>query len=167
VKDINTATFPGSQRGSHPSDLTVLNDLLIFTAQTPVGDSVDKELWKTDGTESGTVMIKNINPTAAAWPDKLIAVGNDIFFVARDGSSGEELWKTDGTEAGTVLVKDIVEGAEDPTFNNYYGQHESILYMDVNDGIYDTELWKTDGTDAGTVMVKDINPAGHGIPEYD
>ena len=167
VKEINDAAFGSSLRGSNPNELMVLNNTLIFTAQSPVGDDIDVELWKSDGTETGTVVIKNINTSSGSWPDKFAIVGSELFFVARDDTHGDELWKTDGTEAGTVLIKDIIEGSGDPVFNNYFGVHEGTLYMDLNDGIYDTELWKSDGSDDGTSMVKDLNPAGHGIPEYD
>ena len=167
VKEINNAAFGSSLRGSNPSELVVLNDKLIFTAQSPVGDDIDVELWETDGTESGTVMIKNINTITGSWPKKFAIVGDELFFVARDDTHGEELWKTDGTETGTVLIKDIIDGSDDPVFNNYFSVQNDTLYMDLNDGIYDTELWKSDGSDSGTSMVKDINPAGHGVPEYD
>uniref|UniRef100_UPI00056C1DDD hypothetical protein n=1 Tax=Microcystis aeruginosa TaxID=1126 RepID=UPI00056C1DDD len=68
------------------------------------------ELWKSDGTAAGTVLVKDINPgSSSSYPGSLTAVGNTLFFTAYDGlgGSGTELWKSDGTAAGTVLVKDI------------------------------------------------------------
>ena len=70
-----------------------------------------RELWKSDGTEEGTVLVEDINPgTAHAGPRWLTNVNGTLFFTAVDGSHGRELWKSDGTEAGTVLVKDINRG---------------------------------------------------------
>ena len=72
-----------------------------------------RELWKSDGTRAGTVLVKDIHPGArtTATPTSLTAVGGTLFFTADDGTHGRELWKSDGTEAGTVLVKDIQPGA--------------------------------------------------------
>ena len=65
-----------------------------------------------DGTEAGTVLVKDINPgnDSSLFPAYLTAVGGTLFFTADDGVHGQELWKSDGTQAGTVLVKDINPG---------------------------------------------------------
>ena len=63
-----------------------------------------KELWKSDGTEAGTVMVKDIKLVVhPANLDNLINVNGTLFFVVDDGVHGYELWKSDGTEAGTVM----------------------------------------------------------------
>ena len=51
---------PIATNGSLPEDLTVLNGQLIFTARSNCDNCTEKELWKTDGTEDGTVLIKDI-----------------------------------------------------------------------------------------------------------
>lgn len=53
VKDI----FPGADH-SIPSFMAEINDAVLIVAE----DSNGKELWKTDGTAAGTVLIKDINP---------------------------------------------------------------------------------------------------------
>jgi ELWxxDGT repeat protein len=71
----------------------------------------DVELWKSDGTEAGTVRVKDINSgTTGSYPGFLTNVGGTLYFAASDGSSGKELFKSDGSEAGTVRVKDIFAG---------------------------------------------------------
>jgi ELWxxDGT repeat protein len=50
------------------------------------------ELWKSDGTSNGTVLVKNINPIAASDPDQLVNVNGTLFFRANDGIHGAELW---------------------------------------------------------------------------
>ena len=70
------------------------------------------ELWKSDGTAAGTVLVKDINPGGiGSIPVNLTNVNGTLFFSADDGAHGEELWKSDGTAAGTVLVKDITRPA--------------------------------------------------------
>jgi ELWxxDGT repeat protein/cysteine-rich repeat protein len=72
-----------------PSFLTSLGDALFFTAHTP---SFGRELWRTDGTPAGTVMVKNIHLTRSGYPEELTDVAGALFFYADDGLAGEELW---------------------------------------------------------------------------
>ena len=75
------------------------------------------ELWKSDGTAAGTVLVKDIlGGSSGSFPSYLTNVNGTLFFGANDGSHGNELWKSDGTAAGTVMVKDIRAGgsASDP-----------------------------------------------------
>lgn len=160
VKDI----FAGGSSGiSSTASIAQLNGKLYFPANDGANGT---ELWVSDGSATGTAMLKNIHPTGSSNPANLIVIGSTLYFTATNGSSnnGIELWKTDGTDAGTVMVKDIWTGTSDsePRFlTNVNG----TLYFSASTGSTapgtGRELWKSDGTDAGTVMVKDIN-AGTG-----
>jgi ELWxxDGT repeat protein/VCBS repeat-containing protein len=150
---------PGTAGGGPTSFLDV-NGTLYFRA-TDGTNGV--ELWKTDGTTAGTVMVKDINPgSAGSSPSALVNFNGTLFFGATDAATGLELWKSDGTAAGTVQVKDINPGGISSLANlTVVG---STLFFSANDGAgAGLELWKSDGTAAGTVLVKDINPgAGFG-----
>ncbi len=155
MKDI----FPGAD-GSVPVNLTKVNDTLFFRANDGIAGS---ELWKSDGTPGGTVLVKDINPGAGgSAPDNLTDVNGTLFFRARDeGSTGRELWKSDGTAAGTVLVKDIHPGpgASFPSPSPFNLTNvDGTLFFRADDGSTGQELWKSDGTAAGTLLVKDIFP---------
>ncbi len=156
VKDINEGN--DDSFFSFNEDYIIINDILYFVASDNL---LGNELWKTDGTEAGTVPVSDINPFSSSSPRGFTEVDGTIFFSADDGTGGRELWKTDGTTEGTVLVKDIFPGDEDDdglntsaSFINFQG----TLYFAANDGENGRELWKSDGTEAGTVMVKDIFP---------
>ena len=119
------------------------------------------ELWRSDGTADGTVLVKDIAPPGA-WgglsdPRGLASVDGVVYFSADDGVHGRELWRSDGTAAGTVMVKDISVASGDP--GKATGVNGTVLFgaFDDKDGY---ELWRTDGTAAGTVIVKDICPRG-------
>ncbi len=117
----------------------------------------DFELRKTDGTEAGTVRVKEIKPGAdSSRPFGFAVFNNAVYFSAFDGTSGFELWKSDGTEAGTVRVKDINPGAGGSSPFGFTVLNNT-LYFSADDGTNGFELWKSDGTEAGTVRVKDIS----------
>ena len=104
VKDINP------ENRSSPTDLTNVNGTLYFRANDGTHGG---ELWKSDGTAAGTVLVKDINPGANdSLPIDLTNVNGTLYFKATyfqltDPINDFELWKSDGTAAGTVLLKDI------------------------------------------------------------
>jgi ELWxxDGT repeat protein len=131
-----------------------VGNTLFFRADNEVNGS---ELWKSDGTAAGTVLVKDIRPGSSSSPSNLTAVGNTLFFSANNGVNGEELWKSDGTAAGTVLVKDISPGSSS-SFPRNLTAVGNTLFFSAFDSVNGYELWKSDGTAAGTVLVKDISP---------
>jgi ELWxxDGT repeat protein len=71
------------------------------------------ELWKSDGSEVGTVLVKDISPEVGyGYPMGLAGADGTVYFAADDGVHGTEVWKSDGTEGGTVLVRDVNAGGE-------------------------------------------------------
>ena len=144
---------------SQPQNLTDVHGTLFFSADDGTHGT---ELWKSDGTDAGTVLVKDINPgSGGSNSTNLTAVGNTLFFTANDGTDGVELWKSDGTEAGTVLVKKFNPGpnGSNPTGLTAVG---NALFFAADDGTHGAELWKSDGTATGTVLIKDINPGSGG-----
>lgn len=128
------------------------------------------ELWKSDGTAAGTVLVKDILPGSNgsyAYPGSLTEVGGTLFFMAYDEQHGVELWKSDGTAEGTLLVRDIRPGSKSSAppslgIDCLLTDVDGIAYFRVDDGEHGFELWKSDGTAAGTVLVKDILPGSDG-----
>lgn len=144
---------------SDPYQFVYYNGKTFFIADDGVNG---RELWVTDGTEAGTVMVKDIFPGSSGSNILYMTVyNNKLYFSAVSSHDANynydtELWVTDGTKAGTVLVKDIYPGTYGSNPSNLT-VFNNKLYFAANDGIYGTELWVTDGTETGTAIVTDLN----------
>ncbi|RYE06774.1 MAG: hypothetical protein EOP51_34220, partial [Sphingobacteriales bacterium] len=164
VKDINTGAgnaLRATNGGELGNYFTVVGNALFFTATASAAQG--EELWKTDGTDAGTVLVKDINTGASlsSNPRYLTAVGNQLFFVANDLQSStlinDELWISDGTAAGTTMLKEINPGNHPSNPNNLIS-FKGLLYFSAYEPATGYELWKSDGTASGTALVKDIEP---------
>jgi ELWxxDGT repeat protein len=157
AKQISTS-YPYWPEIQSISEQTVLNGRLFFVADD--GEH-GKELWTSNGTPEGTVLLKDIVIDAGRGsnPSELIVVGNSLFFAADSKTNDSNytsrgLWVSDGTAAGTSLL--ILEGeqlgydprplAHDGT-NLYFTTQQSL-----ESGSDDQQLiWRTNGSASGTV----------------
>ncbi len=138
--------------GSIPSYLTNVNGTLFFAAND---GTHGYELWKSDGTSGGTVMVDDIDTgSGGSTPNELTAVGPTLFFSAKDGTHGTELWKSDGTTGGTAMAADINPGGSSSPTNLI--DMNGMLYFAATTSTFGNELWQSDGTAAGTTQVADI-----------
>ncbi len=154
VRDINTLSVPASSSNadSNPTDLTNVNGTLYFAA----GDNAfGTELWKSDGTEAGTVMVQDISEgNRSSSPHHLTNVNGSLYFSANDGTNGYELWQSNGTAPGTSLVKDINNGPADTKIQHLTNVNGTLYFAALDNNNY--KLWKSTGSELGTVLVKDI-----------
>ncbi|HET9221025.1 MAG TPA: ELWxxDGT repeat protein, partial [Roseiflexaceae bacterium] len=120
--------------------LMAVGNALFFVAN----DSVhDRELWTSDGTAAGTMMVKDINPNGSSDPDDLRAVGDILYFSADDGIYGREFWTSDGTEAGTALFLDMYTGATG-SGPRYFTAVGTSVFFSAQTAALGTELWAID-----------------------
>lgn len=150
LKDINP-TGSSNARG-----MIAMNGIYYFNAYS---SNEGFELWRTDGTASGTFIVKDINPGSADASTSFypVKMNNRIYFPATTVANGMELWSSDGTAAGTQLVADVNPG---PTGSFIFQMtvYNNKVYFVTDHPTYGSELWSSDGTAAGTQIVKDINP---------
>lgn len=134
-------------------DMTAMGDYLFFVADDGIHGL---ELWKSDGSTEGTVLVKDIRPgDRASSPSSLFAHEETLYFAADDGINGVELWKSDGTENGTLLVKNIKTSSgfshTSSTPSDFFVFNGELFFSAIDNHIISGRaLWKTDGTLAGT-----------------
>lgn len=162
VGDINAVS-----RDSTPQDFVQIGSLTYFTADDGIHG---RELWKTDGTAAGTMLVKDIHPAdslySGSYPSHLTAVGEVLYFVADNGANGRELWKSDGSAAGTQLVADVqAGGAFSGSAPSGLVSFSGSLYFTADDGVNGRELWKSSGTAGTTQRITNLNTGGDSFLE--
>jgi MYXO-CTERM domain-containing protein len=140
VKDVN----PGASSaviGVTPPP-AVMGTSVYFVANDA---TIGAELWKSDGTDAGTVLVKDVYPgPTSSNISELIAATGTLYFVADDGVNGRSIWKSDGTSGGTVRV------ASAPGASVGFFAVGARAYFQ---SIAGQTLWVTDGTALGTVQL--------------
>ena len=117
-----------------------MNGLLYFVA-----DDVDNgdELWRSDGTEAGTVLVKDINPSGSSFSvqtSEVYNINGTLFAKVSDGSTGSELWTSDGTSAGTLLVMDLSPG-NSSSVPRYLTYAAGKLFFSATEPVHGREPW--------------------------
>lgn len=160
TKKITTSGIsPLVPYGRQTEVFTEFNNELYFVGNDMVNGY---ELWKTDGTAAGTVMVKEINPAKGMFDSKseisqLTVMGNNLYFFANETTDEDSLqiWKTNGTAAGTErIVSYKISNTE--TVNSLTATSTHIYYTYNKNG---TSIYKSDGTTAGTsVFLANCDP---------
>lgn len=140
-------------QGSHPINLIGFKGNLYFQADNR-GNGY--ELWRSDGTATGTVMLKDIRRDDLGSGETLapVDISNmvatpDLFYFAAIKSTGvNSLWKSDGTTTGT---RPVVDFAGSPTAHMIGASANLIVYSLTYDTHY--ELWSSNGTATGTKLL--------------
>jgi ELWxxDGT repeat protein/VCBS repeat-containing protein len=115
VKDIR-ASAEGSLNVSLA--FAEYNGKLYFSADNGING---KELWVSDGTAAGTVLLADLDPGTHknssnqnvpndTFPFYFAKANGLLYFTASTATAGRELWRTDGTTAGTRLATDAIYG---------------------------------------------------------
>jgi ELWxxDGT repeat protein len=117
IKDINPVQGIGSVIAPRP--VLVDTGSSFFAFFFAIDGVHGEELWRSDGTTNGTVLVKDINPGSSGSRGlglgHPVAFDGRVYFSAARPAEGEELWSSDGTAAGTMLVTDISPGSS-PSF---------------------------------------------------
>lgn len=146
-------TFFGSNRSA------ALGNKLIFVASD---DQRGEEIWVSDGTESGTQILKDINPGPGSSQVGQMTIGNGVvYFIAHDGAAGSprwQVWKTNGTPGGTTQITTFA-----PTANagntGFIAYSNGRLFVEQR-GSSAYSIWVNDGADQDALHFIKEYPAG-------
>ncbi len=108
ILDLNTEGVALNPHVYLGADQPTLDGRLIFRADSDDGN----ELWVTDGTAAGTFVEELTAGAGDSIPDAFTAVGDRLFFTARNSGTGHELWTTAGPNQ-TSIVADLETGSGD------------------------------------------------------
>ncbi len=143
---------------------TIFNNELYFNAASSPSAS-NSELWKTNGTQTGTIQVSDIIPGFdGSNPYDFREFNGFLYFTAFSSATGRELYRTDGTT--TTLFKDINVG-NGSAFDLSVNRHKFIvlnnyMYFFARDIDESYDFWRTDGTANGTQKLVEVNGFGLG-----
>lgn len=156
VKDINTSAAGSGLSAS--SRLTVQGTTLLFPANDGTNGT---ELWRSDGTDAGTVLVNNINTAAGgsalSVSNEILVIGTDAYFPATNSASDRELYRV--TSANVVSLISL-----SGTVSSNPGNLTAVagnLYCTATQAASDTELFRVIGT---TPTLISLNNAGSSTP---
>ena len=163
VKDIRSGD-QGSMLFHDPA-LADLAGTMLFFADDGVNGL---EVWKSDGTEVGTVLVTDLSPQAVPTQVyirlRLIPFAGRLYFRAFDQDQEVDLWATDGTAAGTMKIVETTSPTSSLQINPWDGRvlepsawgavNDKLVFL-ADDGTTGSEPWGSDGTAAGTELLDD------------
>jgi ELWxxDGT repeat protein len=150
VKDFTTDL---GTNGGIGYEKLVVGNTFFFTAMDRSEVSGDLELWKSDGTEAGTILVKDINLVDNDGVGDLVELNNVLYFQSGSHSGERELWKSDGSETGTIKLTDLSSDGINQINGNLYIFGNSLYFEDWFD-----DVWQSDGTAAGTTAYTGLIP---------
>ena len=116
------------------------------------------EVWRVDGTPSGTQLVAT---TPRRFPHLLGAIGSAIVFVEQappgpPAPNEVSVWVGDGTADTTMRLAGLGAGSEDNCGSRVSAATPGRVWFRVKTRGVGCELWSTDGTPHGTALVRDI-----------
>ena len=165
VKDINPTGSSGVIR------IGASGSIVFLSADN---GTHGEELWRSDGTEVGTSLVRDIWPDTepdyynvfSSKPEQITAAGGYVYFAASGREDptthyGDfEVWKSDGTGGGTSSL-DIWPGVQSSGPSNFVSMGSSV-YVSAYSETYGAEVFKL--TTGFASLLKDIELTGNSTP---
>ena len=107
-------------------------------------DAAGVEPWVSDGTATGTHILKDINPNGSSNPSWFENFLGATLFEVTDPNLGEEVWRSDGTTGGTLLVSAIPALDPNPSAVTSARHRLTVganFFIAANDPTVGTELY--------------------------
>lgn len=105
------------------------------------------KLWKTNGTEQGTVIVKDLRENDIILRPWLMKNVNGTLFFSANGYGNDELWKSDGTSEGTILIK---QWEPNHGISSLLAVGDELFFRSGRSSDSRQGIGRSDGTSAGT-----------------
>ncbi len=155
--DSTTESSDSAEQGTETEQDSIDDN----TSNTSDGNQINNEqpvgLWKSDGSEGGTVLVK-----AFSAINNLVEANGILYFTA-DSGEGFEVWSSDGTTGGTKKLKALYPGADGFAANNLFVIDDVLFFsaddaLGPDDGENGYEIWRWEGNDVGTKIFRNLFP---------
>lgn len=143
----NTTPQPGLTR------FTVFDNKLFFMTENTTG-STGNDLWVTDGTASGTIMLRAATNTTYTF-DIFIAYNNKLHFCGLDNKTAV-LYSTDGTVNGTYPADGFDAATYKLSTITGFAVYNGSLYFSGYSSLYGTNYLFAFNTTTGLSNVRPI-----------
>lgn len=128
---------------ARPDVLGTLADKIFFRPQQ---NDTGKELWVSDGTTQGTLLLKDVIPGAeSAFPGAGYTFKDKFWFTAKGDSLDDKLWHSDGTTEGTKPAGSVNPEKTD-IGGVFFASDDKWLYFTTYSNSLGFRLWRTDGS---------------------
>jgi|GEM_PF-3503343 len=166
VKDIN----PGPESANPTGNLSpkynpfIFQGYYYFVAYRP---DLGYELWRSDGSEAGTIPITNIpGNSASIFPKQPEVIGDRIFFCINSNSAIPQLgfYATDGTPGTEIQFSNLYPSGVIPMNGRFFTEWGEWIYFPAGTESSSSELYRV-SQDLNTVeLFYDFNQDGDGSP---
>lgn len=122
------------------------------------------ELWKSDGTVAGTILVADLQPGSFGSNPKLLgATSQRLWLSASTQALGRELYAVESALTGAQLISDLNPGSGSGFLGDQAGVlPNGTLVFSGSDGLTEEELFISDGTPLGTVLLADLSSGSEG-----
>lgn len=108
------------------------------------------ELWKTDGTPTGTVRLAVLTDQNGAT-GALARMGNgELLLLVWEHFASLAVWRSDGTVAGTAVATAVDLGGPSFSVRSFAATEDAIYFMVEAGAPYVKQLWSSNGTSTAT-----------------
>jgi ELWxxDGT repeat protein len=145
---------------SNPAQFTNVGDFMVFTARDATNGM---ELWKSDGTQSGTNLIRDLVPGPdSSLIEDLYAIGQLVYFHAsaipanQAGAGHFSVWRSDGTANGTFGLDIQPYRSLQDSCKSWAAEFRGRTYFFASQNQSPIGLASTDGSVSGTRWEFDV-----------
>ncbi len=162
-KDFYPGTESGLQNQEGNQHFVVLNNKMYFFAQD---DGNGFDLWRTDGSTTGTEKVADLNSYNLGLRDYFLEMNGELFFVMdelNENTIGSELYKYNELQHAVSVVKNISPSSNNSAHISFITKFDNKLFFSASNGIQ-KKLYVSDGTSEGTVIVENTIPLNYFNP---